>query len=45
MAQDIRKLFQNDKFTGEAMPENHQERFLEKLDSALPQRKTQSFKR
>ena len=37
MAQDIRELFKNDKIKQENMPENHQERFLEKLDEALPE--------
>ncbi|WP_242205575.1 hypothetical protein [Aestuariivivens insulae] len=43
MAQDIRELFKNERVTGQAMPENHQERFLEKLDKALPKSKPQSF--
>tara|TARA_R110002050_G_scaffold24083_3_gene64337 strand:+ start:114710 stop:115288 length:579 start_codon:yes stop_codon:yes gene_type:complete len=36
MAQDIRDLFKADKVVYETMPEKHQERFLEKLDKALP---------
>ncbi|AUP77742.1 hypothetical protein [Flavivirga eckloniae] len=36
MAQDIRELFKNDKVTHEKMPKNHQQRFLEKLDEAMP---------
>ncbi|MFI1743806.1 hypothetical protein [Thalassobellus sediminis] len=36
MAQDIRDLFKDDKVTHEVMPENHQDRFLEKLNKALP---------
>ncbi|TGV00825.1 hypothetical protein [Flavivirga rizhaonensis] len=36
MARDIRELFKDDKITHEKMPENHQERFLEKLDEAMP---------
>ena len=44
MAQDIRELFKNDKVSGGSMPENHQERFLKKLDKALPENKRQSFK-
>ena len=37
MAQDIRELFKDDKITDEKMPNNHQERFLEKLNKALPE--------
>ncbi len=36
MAQDIRDLFKADNVAYEVMPKNHQERFLEKLDEALP---------
>lgn len=36
MAQDIRNLFSDEKVVYETMPENHQERFLEKLEVALP---------
>jgi len=43
MAQDIRELFKNEKIAHEKMPENHQERFLEKLNSALPEAKKTSF--
>ena len=43
MAQDIRALFKNDKITNEKMPENHQERFLEKLEAALPEAKQSRF--
>ena len=43
MAQDIRELFKNDKITNERMPENHQERFLGKLDGALPESTTPKF--
>ncbi|MDA9343790.1 hypothetical protein OAC43_01025 [Flavobacteriaceae bacterium] len=43
MARDIRELFKNDKITNERMPENHQERFLEKLDEALPEAKQSTF--
>ncbi|WP_142783640.1 hypothetical protein [Changchengzhania lutea] len=43
MAQDIRELFKNDKVTHEAMPENHQARFLQKLDKALPETKKSTF--
>lgn len=37
MARDIRELFKDDKISHEKMPKNHQDRFLEKLDQALPQ--------
>ncbi|TYA71567.1 hypothetical protein [Seonamhaeicola marinus] len=37
MAQDIRELFKDDKIANEQMPKNHEARFLEKLDKALPQ--------
>jgi hypothetical protein len=43
MAQDIRELFKDDKVAYEKMPENHQERFLQKLDKALPKQKTSTF--
>ena len=43
MAQDIRELFKDDKITNEKMPGNHQERFLHKLDGALPEQKTPKF--
>lgn len=36
MARDIRELFEDDKMSHETMPENHQERFLKKLDKAMP---------
>ena len=42
MAQDIRALFREDK-TQEKMPENHQERFLSKLEDALPVKKKSKF--
>lgn len=42
MAQDIRELFKNDKVAHEKMPENHQTRFLEKLEDALPQKPVKS---
>ena len=42
MAQDIRALFREDK-TQEKMPENHQERFLSKMDKALPVKKKTKF--
>lgn len=37
MARDIRDLFKDDKISHEKMPENHQNRFLNKLDNALPE--------
>lgn len=43
MAQDLRELFKNDKITDEKMPKNHQERFLDKLDAALPEQKQSKF--
>ncbi|KJD35693.1 hypothetical protein PW52_08085 [Tamlana sedimentorum] len=43
MAQDIRELFKNDKKSIEKMPNNHEKRFLEKLDDALPQQKQRRF--
>jgi hypothetical protein len=36
MAQDIRELFKDEAVTHNKMPKNHQERFLKKLDEALP---------
>ncbi|MFH6768264.1 hypothetical protein V8G56_05920 [Gaetbulibacter aquiaggeris] len=42
MAQDIRELFKEDK-TQERMPENHQERFLSKLEETLPVKKKTKF--
>lgn len=37
MAQDIRKLFENEqKLSNDKMPEGHEARFLQKLDEALP---------
>ncbi|MCB4800184.1 hypothetical protein [Neotamlana laminarinivorans] len=43
MAQDIRELFKNDKVSHEKMPNQHQDRFLEKLNHALPQKKKKHF--
>ncbi|OBQ56380.1 hypothetical protein JJL45_13880 [Tamlana sp. s12] len=37
MARDIKDLFKDHVVSNERMPENHQVRFLEKLDKALPQ--------
>ncbi len=44
MAQDIRELFKDDKITEGKMPNNHEERFLEKLDKALPEQKSRTSK-
>ncbi|WP_418603386.1 hypothetical protein [Hwangdonia sp.] len=43
MARDIRELFKDDKALNEKMPKNHQDRFLEKLDKALPKRRKPLF--
>ncbi|MCF8272545.1 MAG: hypothetical protein K9I95_01825 [Flavobacteriaceae bacterium] len=44
MAQDIRELFKNElKVTHEQMPDNHQRRFLEKLNESLPVKKKTNF--
>ena len=43
MARDIRELFKNDKVSHGNMPENHEARFLNKLDKALPETKKSSF--
>ncbi len=43
MARDIRALFKDDNITNEKMPKNHQERFLDKLDEALPAVKRRTF--
>ena len=44
MAQDIRKLFENEpKVENLKMPEGHQARFLDKLDDALPQQPRRSL--
>lgn len=43
MAQDIRELFKDGKITHEKMPENHQERFINKLDEALPVSRKSNF--
>jgi len=42
MARDIRELFKDDKVSHEKMPENHQNRFLNKLDKALPEQSAKS---
>lgn len=43
MARDIRELFKDDNIKNERMPKNHQERFLEKLDEALPVAQRSAF--
>ncbi|MEP5338585.1 MAG: hypothetical protein ABJL44_03750 [Algibacter sp.] len=43
MAQDIRELFKNDDITNEKMPKNHQDRFLDKINEALPEQKQSKF--
>ncbi len=43
MARDIRELFKDDQVNHITMPENHQIRFLEKLDKALPEKKKSKF--
>ena len=43
MARDIRELFKDDIMAKEKMPENHQDRFLEKLNEALPKAKHSTF--
>jgi hypothetical protein len=44
MAQDIRELFKiQQKETHEKMPENHQSRFLEKLNESMPVKKKTNF--
>lgn len=41
MAQDIRKLFKEEpKVSNQKMPKGHEVRFLEKLDQALPEKKS-----
>jgi hypothetical protein len=42
MARDIRELFKDDRIAHEKMPKNHQNRFLKKLDDALPENQTKS---
>jgi len=43
MARDIRALFKDDKITHEKMPLNHEDRFLQKLEKALPEKKIFNF--
>lgn len=42
MAQDIRKMFQEDKALPSAPPKGHQKRFTARLEAALPQDKTEN---
>ena len=44
MAQDIRDMFKNDRISDKVMPKDHQERFLKKLNEALPEAKNASVK-
>ena len=44
MAQDIRDMFKNDRISDKVMPKDHQERFLKKLNEALPEAKNASIK-
>lgn len=43
MAQDIRDLFKNDNMLEDKMPANHQDRFLEKLNTVLPKQQKKTF--
>ncbi len=43
MARDIRELFKDDKVSNEKMPKNHQDRFLEKLEKAFPEKRKTKF--
>ncbi|WP_298236842.1 hypothetical protein [uncultured Algibacter sp.] len=43
MAQDIRDMFKEDTLSGEKMPNNHEKRFLNKLDKAMPISSKPSF--
>ncbi|NAS11305.1 hypothetical protein [Poritiphilus flavus] len=43
MAQDLRELFKKEKDKKFPMKSGHEERFLERLDSALPQKKKASY--
>ncbi|MEP3837575.1 MAG: hypothetical protein ABJM36_08005 [Algibacter sp.] len=43
MAQDLKELFKNDQIAHEEMPKNHQDRFLDKLEGALPQQQYAKF--
>ncbi|WP_406684059.1 hypothetical protein N1F78_15405 [Seonamhaeicola sp. MEBiC1930] len=43
MAQDIRELFKDDKISNEKMPDNHQDRFIKKLDEAFPEASKSHF--
>lgn len=43
MARDIRDLFKDEAFKQEPMPENHEERFLKKLNTAFPETNTAQY--
>ena len=44
MAQDIRKLFENEnKLSNLKMPEGHEKRFLKKLNEAMPEESEKKF--
>lgn len=43
MARDIRELFKDDQVKHEKMPKNHQKRFLEKLEDAMPEKKKPNY--
>lgn len=43
MAQDIRELFKKDTLSNEKMPKDHEKRFLDKLEKALPSEKTKPY--
>jgi hypothetical protein len=43
MAQDIRDMFKEDTSSVEKMPNNHEDRFLKKLDAALPTKTKPKF--
>ncbi|GGZ67818.1 hypothetical protein [Algibacter mikhailovii] len=43
MAQDIKELFENDKLSHERMPFKHEDRFLQKLEKALPEKQGLKF--
>lgn len=44
MAQDIRDLFKNEQLAKELMPKNHEDRFLEKLNTTFPEKQSNVFK-
>lgn len=43
MARDIRELFKGDNMSKDVMPKNHQDRFIDKLDLALPETKVRNY--